>query len=326
MSIQGFPATRHIAMSSGDSVLYALSIRIGVELQLFPHLVSKPRMLVLSAKRDPFLMGSLLMPISSYTLIEVLEHLEGYRHDDITRILIRFGIEDVAPESSGTKSERIMRLTRFLLADPGRKGPFGSDLSLEIVEHLVTGLATSLGIYSSFEETYPRLVRTLERDGFVIDGGKLVPQIPPSVTAPGDDSELYRLLDEFGFATSKGHLEQAIAAHTRGEWASANAQLRSFTESLFDEIARTLFPSEAASASSSEERRRLLASMPQPFVLPDLNEWDVARGNGFIQGFWRRLHPQGSHPGLSDEDDSTFRLRLVALVAHHLLARLHARR
>ena len=33
MSIQGFPATRHIATPSGGSVLYALSVTLGVEMQ-----------------------------------------------------------------------------------------------------------------------------------------------------------------------------------------------------------------------------------------------------------------------------------------------------
>jgi hypothetical protein len=41
-----------------------------------------------------------------------------------------------------------------------------------------------------------------------------------------------------------------------------------------------------------------------------------------MQAFFRRLHPAGSHPGLSDEDDSTFRLHLVLLVARNLLRRI----
>jgi hypothetical protein len=36
-----------------------------------------------------------------------------------------------------------------------------------------------------------------------------------------------------------------------------------------------------------------------------------------------RLHTEGSHPGLSDEDHSTFRLRVVLVMARTFLRRLH---
>jgi hypothetical protein len=58
-----------------------------------------------------------------------------------------------------------------------------------------------------------------------------------------------------------------------------------------------------------------------PFFLHGLNEW-TGQGTGFFEAFFRRLHPQGAHPGLSDEEDSTFRLHLVLLTARSPLTRL----
>lgn len=52
-----------------------------------------------------------------------------------------------------------------------------------------------------------------------------------------------------------------------------------------------------------------------------LNEWDF-QGGGFMESFFRRLHPQAADPGLSDEDDSTVRLHLVLLVGRQLLRRV----
>jgi len=37
---------------------------------------------------------------------------------------------------------------------------------------------------------------------------------------------------------------------------------------------------------------------------------------------FKRLHPQGAHPGLSDEEDSTFRLHMVLLLCWLFLRRL----
>lgn len=95
--------------------------------------------------------------------------------------------------------------------------------------------------------------------------------------------------------------------------------MRSFVESLFDSFADKLLPHPLS--SSSYARREQLAKLNPPFIDPTLNEWDFTSSKGFVQGFWNRLHPSGSHPGLSDEDDSTFRLQLVFLVVYRFLKR-----
>ena len=63
-----------------------------------------------------------------------------------------------------------------------------------------------------------------------------------------------RLLEAHGFTTVKGQLDQALASHTRGEWASANAQLHTFYEALFDQFAYELLPG-GRSLATSENRR-----------------------------------------------------------------------
>ena len=51
-----------------------------------------------------------------------------------------------------------------------------------------------------------------------------------------------RLLDRYGFGTAKGHLEQAMENHARGNWAAANGQLRTFFDALLDGITERLEP------------------------------------------------------------------------------------
>ena len=105
-----------------------------------------------------------------------------------------------------------------------------------------------------------------------------------------------------------------------GHWASANSQIRSFLEGLLDAIAEKIDPS-AAALPSGQARRTKLAK--HNFLSRELNEWSD-QGFGFINGLVKRLHPHGSHPGLSDEDDSTFRLHTVLLTTRLLLVRLDA--
>lgn len=75
------------------------------------------------------------------------------------------------------------------------------------------------------------------------------------------------------------------------------------TESLLDDIARNVRPQEAAQLLSSENRRALLADAG--FLVADRNEW-TCDGKNYLSGLFKMLHTQGSHPGLSDEDHSTF--------------------
>ena len=73
--------------------------------------------------------------------------------------------------------------------------------------------------------------------------------------------------------------------------------------------------------SSSNERKIALAKAG--FFIQEYNEY-LFNGTGFVEGFWKRLHPEGSHPGLSEQSDSTFRLHLFILVIHYFLTRLNS--
>jgi hypothetical protein len=117
----------------------------------------------------------------------------------------------------------------------------------------------------SAEPSLPReiaLSRGLARDGYVAgfdDYGrnpKLRAALPGEVQLPETDDEVHQLLKSFQFMTPLGHLDQAIEAHTRGDWAACNSQLRTFLESLFDRIARNIRPQESAQRPTPENRRK----------------------------------------------------------------------
>jgi hypothetical protein len=262
---------------------------------------------------------------SRITITEAVGSLEYLSHAEIDRLLLKFGLEEVAPKRFGSKVSRLNMLIKYLIDNPDAKGPFGANLTLEIIEEVITARPydSSFGLSArSIEEQLPKLVNSLKRDGYCVVNNQLKTMLPQSIQLAEKEDELNSLLEKLGFGTAKGHLEQAISAHTRGDWASANAQLRSFIESLFDSIAAELVVNKETLPKPGHQRRELLAKLSPPFLAPALNEWEIGDKGGFLQGVWRRLHPQGSHPGLSDEEDSTFRLHLVILAASHYLKRL----
>lgn len=262
---------------------------------------------------------------SRVTIIEAIGSLGSLTHAELDRFLLKFGLEEVAPQELESKTSRLNALIKHLIDNPDEKGPFGANLTFEIIEDVLGGISSN--IYARpIEERLPKLVNSLKRDGYVItDKRRLETMLPENIQLVGKENELNSLLDKFGFTTAKGHLGQATSAHTRSDWASANAQLRSFMESLFDSIADELFSNKTTLPPPGYQRRKLLAKLTPPFLLPTLNEWEIGGKGGFLQGLWRRLHPQGPHAGLSDEEDSTFRLHLVILTASYYLKRLDSR-
>jgi hypothetical protein len=172
---------------------------------------------------------------------------------------------------------------------------------------------------------YTNLNRALEVDGFTVEDGQLRRTLPSVLHLPEADDEVHAILVEHHLDVSRGHLDQAISAHGRGEWAGANGQLRTFTESLFNEIAAAISIHLMVAAPATGNASRIwLAHLIPPLFGPELNEW-TGQGTGFIEGFFSRLHPAGAHPGLSDEEDSTFRLHLVLIVTRSLLHRFQMR-
>jgi len=273
---------------------------------------------------------------SRAAILASVDTLMADSHSGISHFLLVHGLENALPGTS-SKRDRLNELAKYLFANADAAGPDGQNLTDAVVRDLVTRAAASIskeslgwGEPNTFEEAYrekfPELTRSLDRDGFHVIDWELKRSLPEVLDLRAADDDVHRLLDSFGFDVPKGHLDQALQNHSLGNWAAANGQLRSFLEGLINVIAECLEPDNSKLPGKGWNRAEWLAK--DGFFLADLNEWkfdQAGRPIGFIPGIWQRLHPQGSHPGLSDVDDSTFRLHFVLLLARLLLQRLKGR-
>lgn len=247
---------------------------------------------------------------SRKTILEIIKALNFRTYDEVDRFSLELGIDNVI--SGNYLKEKETSIAKHLIANPEVLGPNGSVLVIEIIEYIANNHRSS----ESLIERYPDLSNSLDRDGYELTDIGVRRKLPAELPLVEQEDQLITHLDKLGFGTAKGHYEQAIAAHARGEWAATNAQLRSFVEEFFNKAQSIVCPGQHA---TSIDRRIALAKAG--FFIREYNEF-LFNGTGFVEGFWKRLHPEGSHPGLSEQSDSTFRLHLVILVVHYFIERL----
>jgi hypothetical protein len=114
--------------------------------------------------------------------------------------------------------------------------------------------------------------------------------------------DLVDRLERQGMHEAANHLTQAKASLERGEWESANAQVRSGLESVFNSIALTRLGSTETGGRARQalQDARLLSS----------------REAALIRGFMAFAGEAGSHAGVSTSDSATGRFHAGIGIAY----------
>lgn len=110
---------------------------------------------------------------------------------------------------------------------------------------------------------------------------------------PASQEELWAIkqrLQQQGFDTALNHLSQAESAFDRGEWESANAQIRSCLEAVFDRVAEIKLRTKKTGGSARKE-------LEERGLLPE-------REARLVQIFFDVAGGAGSHSGWSNEDEA----------------------
>ncbi|WP_293648875.1 hypothetical protein [Pantoea septica] len=248
---------------------------------------------------------------SNRTIQAIVNAVGFTTNNEFSDFIVRFELsEDIGGVSIAKKQSA---LVNFLIKNPEAKGPDNASLAIEIIEYIIN---KNRKYYSrSANSLMQELENALKKDGYELTETSVRKALPEEIPVDKTENKLIEILNKHGFSTAKGHYIQAIASHGRGDWAASNAQLRTFTEDFFDQVHKKL---QAGNGANSHQRRQELANAG--LFRAEFNEF-TGNGTGFVEGFWKRLHPEGSHPGLSEEPDATFRLHLVLVVIHYYAER-----
>ncbi len=265
-------------------------------------------------------------PFTRPTIVAAVEFLgEMLTQAKFDQLAVRLGLDDEIPQGTVKSVTAKSALLARIINQRATQIVSTLDGPVTLAEATVReAVGVAVPQYAKTEQE--RFLRGLALDGYVVSWDEdartplLRAALPGEVDLPAADDEVHQLLKQFGFNVPLGHLDQAIDAHTRGDWAAANSQIRTFLEGLLSDIASHIDPQKAAALASSENRRAWLAE--RGFLSSSRNEW-TSDGKNYLNGLFKMLHTDGSHPGLSDEDHSTFRLHLGLITGRTLLRRLN---
>jgi len=256
---------------------------------------------------------------SRATIADVMSLLKDMNtHASLDNYVYRYSLEEIATGSS--LDRRVLAIGKYLMDNPQLPGTISDNLTYEIVEDVIKRATANEYHFNHYDNeftNYPYLRRLLLKDGFRLEDGELIRTFETEIDFSKNETLLERLLNKHNLDVAKGHYKQANNAFNRGDWAACNSQLRSYVEELLNKIAEKITGNTFA---TSHDAKIALSKCNPPIFYKPLNEW-LDDGKGFFETFWRRLHPAGSHPGLSDEDDSIFRLNLVQISTLEVLRR-----
>jgi hypothetical protein len=266
---------------------------------------------------------------STRTNVELVHILDNFTHGEIDRLCSVFEIPNHPIEGLSVikKANKILDYLKI----SNRPGPYSDNFQMDLLQYIVDDYYRleaksdaskyhNIHYEDLFSHRYKLLANSLKRDGYIIKETVIKKMLPTEIEEAKTENELITLLKKNAFVTSLGHIEQAINNYNSGQWASANSQFRSFIESLLMDICKKMFP-EIPCIDASNAIKILGTESNPTFLRNELNEI----GNPFIISLWKRLHPAGSHPGLSEEADCTFRYHMSVVLAHYLLKRFDER-
>lgn len=256
---------------------------------------------------------------SRATIMDVMYLLRDMKsHSQLSTYTFRYGLDKVA--IGDNLEQRVLGIGKFLLNNPETPGVLSDNLAYEIVEDVINHTVSNHFHFDTRNNefvNYPQLRRLLLKDGFVIENGSMIRTFDTDIDFETNENLLEKLLTRHNLDVAKGHYNQANNAFNRGDWAACNGQLRAYVEDLFTKLANKIT---GQTFNDSHSARVALSQCNPPIFHKNLNEW-LDNGQGFFETFWKRLHKEGPHPGLSNEADSIFRLSLVQISTLEVLRR-----
>ena len=221
----------------------------------------------------------------------------GFGHSDIDVLMHEYGLPYPLPVGNLTqKAHQFVHWIRFNLID--------TEAESTLLE--LAGRCLSRTERKWWSEEQAALEAALALEGFAYSGDRLIPAMPGEIDLSSEITELEEAL-QGRFPVAANHYRQAVDSYVDGNHEAANGQVRPFLEDLFMELDKH-GGGDSSNASSALQHMKDVNQL-------DNDEWQLMRG------LWATVQDKGPHRGLSDPNESLFRLHFATAAARYLLAK-----
>jgi len=244
----------------------------------------------------------------SYLTLSALKDILANKKTDsqLAAFFYKYGLLEIYRKLGiASKSKKIIEIFEYLSK--------GDEDKLSMLSEIVSEALKDV-YWERLLEKNPELARGLAQDGFTLnEEGQLIPIVSYTMEPVKEEGLVETLLDKYEFTVAKNHLKQAYDNYLDGNWEAANGALRSFLQDVFDQIALTIAPKEAADKEAGGNRRKLLEE--KGFIEDDTE-------SRLVSGFFKFASYRGSHPGISNEADCRLRRYIAVALASYYLDKL----
>lgn len=234
------------------------------------------------------------MPLSERTEAIISHRAAQYSHGDLPNLLkyANLGKNDPGPKKpDGSWNNKPTRVSTAL----------GKNPSTEALIALSTKILNETANDDQEPDWVDEFRSSLFEDGYSLsaEAGKwtISPVGAAEVPLSPQVSDLEAALTGNGFTVAANHYGQAFSAFKRRDWEACNSSVRATVESFFVEVAK----GQAAFIQGPGQ-----GGGPAITKLEQAGKFEPGELD-YVKGFWKMSHTNGSHPGLSSEQEALFR-------------------
>lgn len=267
---------------------------------------------------------------SKQLILKAVEFLPQASHNALEDEIIKLDLEGRTIKYNGSIHDKKRAIQTYLLSNPLAVDNHGDSIILRMMNSVVKKMLINVerGLDEFNEETFEfksdkNFYRYLRLDGYDIDfeNACIIEDLANYTQIAEKDDEIMKMMKKYNFNTSIGHYEQAKGSYIGGNYAALNGQLRTFVEGIFQDMASYIKFCEPSNSNiqsindiDAQNAMIVFAKCFKPILEINLNEWSGdGTTNSYFSAFWKRLHPEGSHPGLPNFSEAIYRFQLVVL-------------
>ncbi len=221
-------------------------------------------------------------------------------HSHLDVLFYEYGLEH--EDEKGNVLTRYLALLRAMNEWVTPKEAAQKNL-FEITEQFLKKLTT---YELESDEELIALQKALRLEGLECRDRQLLPTTPEPVALGSEITSLEKDLKDLELNVSVEHYRQAVDNFVDGNEEACNGQIRSYLEDLFIGICERMCKQTVKDAQAALQHLRSGDYL-------DEAEWHTFRS------FWNSIQDKGPHRGLSDDEESLYRLHVATAMSRYLI-------